>query len=75
MSYKPEILVEGEWCPNGIVFNTIEETLEYAKDLYTRWMMAEDFRAVPSTENVNYHYTLGTLTSLNLIGYTATIKE
>ena len=54
MSYKPEVLVDGQWSQNSVVFATEEEALTSARDLMRRWMLVCDCRAVPSDEEVNY---------------------
>ncbi len=54
MTFKPEVLVQGEWGKNALVFNTEEEALASAKDLFGRWMLCTDFRAVPSDLPANY---------------------
>jgi hypothetical protein len=54
MSYKPEVLVEGEWAPNGLAFATREEAELYGRDLLARWFVPVDSRAVESDETVNY---------------------
>jgi len=56
-AYKPEILVNGTWSRNGCTFQTYEEALASAKHIYSRWMLAEDFRAAESDETPNYEWT------------------
>jgi hypothetical protein len=53
-SFKPEVLVEGKWSANGLVFATRAEAESYAHDLYSRWTTTSDHRAVESDQPVNY---------------------
>lgn len=65
MSYKPEVLVEGKWSTNSLVFATRDEAELYARDLYMRWMVPTDSRAIESNEPVNtMRLEDGTLKSL-----------
>lgn len=48
MSFKPEVLVGGEWSANAVVFNTKAEAETSARDLFGRWMLCTDWRAVES---------------------------
>jgi hypothetical protein len=52
MPFKPEVFVEGKWSQNQLVFATREEAARYAHDLFMRWTMCSDSRAVevPDTE-------------------------
>lgn len=61
MSFKPEVFVEGKWSQNGVAFATEQEAKEYARDLYSRWTLCTDHRAVPSTEPINYKFVDGKL--------------
>ena len=53
-SFKPEVLVDGEWSSNSLVFATRAEAESYARDLFSRWTMTSDHRAVESNEPVTY---------------------
>jgi hypothetical protein len=57
MSWKPEVLVDGKWSQNALVFSTEAEAKQNAQDLMMRWFAVRDSRAVESTEVVNYDYT------------------
>jgi hypothetical protein len=57
MSWKPEVLVEGKWSPNGLAFATEEECDRYGISLLARWFVPTASRSVESTELVNYRYT------------------
>ena len=54
MSFKPEVFVDNEWCANDLVFATKEEAETSAKNLFNRWTLYKDWRAVESTEFPNY---------------------
>lgn len=54
MSWKPEVLVDGDWCSNSLRFETQAEAEAYAKDLFNRWLLCKDHRAVEDTDPVNY---------------------
>lgn len=56
MSYKPEMLCQGEWCGNGMVFATEDEALKHGRELMSRWFVPTDCRAVESDETVNYRF-------------------
>lgn len=56
MSWKPEVFVERKWSQNALVFATREEAEQNARDLYLRWTLCEDYRAVESDQPVNYRY-------------------
>lgn len=55
-TWKPEVLVSGKWCRNGLVFATEEEARLNAIDLMSRWMLVDEARAVESDEPVNYRW-------------------
>lgn len=61
MSFKPEVLVDGKWCRNGLVFATREEAEANAKDLMGRWINVDDTRAVEVDDKVNYRWVEGKL--------------
>ena len=54
MSFRPMVLVQGEWSGNALRFATKEEALTSARDLFSRWMLVEDCRADESADPVNY---------------------
>lgn len=54
MSWKPEVLVDGVWSRNGLVFATKNEAEDNARALMRRWFWVEDARAVEVSEPVNY---------------------
>jgi hypothetical protein len=54
MSFKPMVLVQGEWAGNALRFATEDEALANAENLMGRWMLVEDFRAAESSDPVNY---------------------
>jgi hypothetical protein len=46
MSWIAEVKVDGKYCSNKITFSTESQALEYAVDLFNRWILVESFRAV-----------------------------
>jgi hypothetical protein len=60
-SWKPQQLVDGKWCDNSLRFETHEEAAANAKDLFYRWTIPSDHRAVFSEDPVNYRYVDGKL--------------
>lgn len=56
MSYKPEVMVDGRWERNALVFATLREAQESAHDLFMRWMTPTHHRAVESSDPVNATY-------------------
>ncbi len=65
MSWKPEVKVNGEWGRNALVFATKEEAEESAYDLYGRWTLTTDYRAVEVDEPVNYRLKDGQLEAVS----------
>lgn len=49
-SYKPQVFVQGEWSLNALRFATEDEARAYACDLFSRWTLCSDYRAVPSED-------------------------
>ena len=56
MSFKPEISTDGgkSFSQNAQVFATREEAETMARDIFGRWMLATDYRAVETEDPVNY---------------------
>jgi len=46
MGYKIEVLVNGEWGRNGIVWPDMASAEKAAADLYSRWTLTMGHRAV-----------------------------
>jgi hypothetical protein len=63
MSFAPEVQTDstGKWYGNALRFATHKEALDNAFDLSMRWYAVREFRAVPSTDPVNYSYVNGQL--------------
>ena len=62
MSWKPAIKTSGEdFHLNGQAFETKEEAEAIAKDIFSRWMLATDHKAVESDEPANYRIINGAL--------------
>ena len=55
-SYKPEISTDGGkiYGQNGQAFATEAEARAMAADIFSRWMLATDYRVTESDEPVNY---------------------
>lgn len=55
MSFKPEVIADGsgQWCPNGLAFETEEEARVWVQDLSMRWLAVRETRVVESEEPVN----------------------
>jgi hypothetical protein len=66
-NWKPEVLVDGKWCANALVFATQEEAEQNARDLLMRWFVPTDSRAVESTDPVNYSYANRQLNRLEVV--------
>jgi hypothetical protein len=67
MSWKPEVIVTGEgdkWLSNQLRFASEKEALDNARDLFHRWMLAKEYRAVECDDPVNYSYIDGQLEQL-----------
>lgn len=65
MSWKPEVEVNGQWAGNAVVFATQEEAAASAKDLYNRWALATNHRAVETSDPVNYRLVDGHLVAIS----------
>ena len=62
MSWKPAIKTSGEdFHLNGQTFETKGEAEQMAKDIFSRWMLATDHKAVESDDPANYRITNGVL--------------
>lgn len=62
MSWKPAIKTSGgDFHLNGRAFETKEEAEAMAKDIFGKWMLATDYKAVESDEPANYRITNGVL--------------
>lgn len=61
MSWSPEVEVGGKFYGNALRFATKEEAEANASDLYRRWTLTTDHRAVESTDPVNYRWVNGKL--------------
>lgn len=63
MSFKPEISTDGgkTFGQNGQAFATKEEAETMARDIFSRWMLATDYRAVETSEPVTHQIKDGVL--------------
>ena len=55
-NYRPEISTDGgkSFGQNAQVFATKEEAETMARDIFSRWMLATDYRATETEDPVNY---------------------
>ena len=51
--YKAEVYVSGEWGQNGIVWPDEASAAAAARDLWSRWTLTTDHRAVEVDEEPN----------------------
>jgi len=67
MSWKPEVLADssGVWSGNAIRLETMEEALEYVKDLKRRWTLVTDTRVVECSDEVSHRWKDGKLTPVD----------
>ncbi len=59
-SWKPEVLVDGEWTSNSLRFDTELEAKASAKELMSRWITVNDGRSSQSNDPVNYRFDFKT---------------
>ena len=45
-AFKGEVFVDGEWASNSVRWPTLESAEKAAADLYSRWTLTTDYRAV-----------------------------
>ena len=55
-SWKPEVLVDGQWSTNGLRFATEQEACGSVMLLRMRWWVPTDGRATESEDPVNYRF-------------------
>ena len=53
MGWVTEVLAQGQWCPNGIVWPDEASALMAGKDLLIRWTVPTDYRAVEVEKEPN----------------------
>lgn len=63
MSFKPQVRTgsDPKFYGNALAFATEAEALASAKDLYHRWTLCVDYRAVESDEPVTHTFIGGVL--------------
>lgn len=59
-SYKPEVLVNGQWSTNGLRFATEAEAKASVDELMSRWYVPDDGRATECSDPVNYRFDFTT---------------
>jgi hypothetical protein len=52
-NYKVEVIADnsGEFCGNGLKFETIQAAIDYAQDLYCRWTAVKTWQVVQIDNN------------------------
>ena len=68
-NWKPEISTDGgkSFSQNAQVFATREEAETMARDIFSRWMLATDYRAAETNEAVNYEIKNNVLKSVPVL--------
>ena len=68
-NYRPEISTDGgkSFSQNAQVFATREEAETMARDIFSRWMLATDYRVTESDEPVNYEIKNNVLKSVPVL--------
>lgn len=63
MNYRPEISTDGgkSFGQNAQVFATKEEAETMARDIFSRWMLATDYRVTETEDPANYRIVDGVL--------------
>ena len=51
--FKSEVYVDGEWRRNGVTWPDLVSAERAAADLYSRWALTTDYRAVEVEEDPN----------------------
>ena len=59
-SYKPEVLVSGQWSTNALRFATKAEAEASVAELMSRWWVPTDGRATECNDEVNYRFDFAT---------------
>ena len=56
MSWKNEVIADssGVWVTNALRFATEDEAKRYGQNLFMRWTLVREFRAVECDDPVNY---------------------
>ena len=65
-NYRPEISTDGgkSFGQNAQVFATKEEAETMARDIFSRWMLATDYRVTETEDPANYRIVDGVLKSV-----------
>ena len=66
-SWKPEVMTNssGVWSDNALRFATQKEAEDSARDLFGRWTLVTEWRAVESTDSVNFAWIDGALKAIH----------
>lgn len=65
-SFKPEVLVDGQWSTNALRFATKAEAEASVKELMSRWWVPTDGRASESNDPVNYRFDFASNSNVRL---------
>ena len=57
MKYKVWVIADssGQWCTNGLEFDTEQEAKTYARDLAGRWTAVREWQVRPSVPTVEVY--------------------
>jgi hypothetical protein len=46
--FKVEVIADssGQWCGNGLTFDTLPEAIAYAGNLFDRWTAVKEWRVI-----------------------------
>ena len=64
MNWKPELEVDGNWAGNAQVFATKEEAEFMARNIFSRWLIPTNYRAVETDDPINYEAKDGRIFSV-----------
>ena len=65
-SWKPEVLVDGQWSTNALRYATKAEAEASVRELMSRWWVPTDGRASESSDPVNYRFDFASNSNIRL---------
>lgn len=65
-SWKPEVLVDGQWSTNALRYATKAEAEASVRELMSRWWVPTDGRASESSDPVNYKFDFASNSNVRL---------
>ena len=65
-SWKPEVLVDGQWSTNALRYATKAEAEASVRELMSRWWVPTDGRASESSDPVNYRFDFASNSNVRL---------